>query len=480
MNVLLLTPPVENEIKYFHGWRLSVSDYGSFPPLGLLYIATFLKQNMWDVNIKLIDSLPEKKSYPEIEAEIRDFKPDIVGISAFTVCLVDVLKVAKLVKEIDEHTHVCVGGPHLSVYPHQTLKQPEVDSIIIGEGEYVFLELVKQVREGKVKSGVSGLYTKSALNNCDFKKADVVDLDKLPFFDLSFIRKEIYYSTVGRQRNVITFLTSRGCPYRCTFCDVPYKTFRGRKIDNIIEEIKLRLSQGYKEIFFYDDTFNLTASRVIDLSKRIIDEKLNFDWSFRGRVNTLSYDMLKVAKSAGCQRIHFGIETATDDGLAAIKKGITIEQVKNALIWCRRLKIKTIGDFIIGLPFEKSRKDVIDNINSLLKFAPDYGQFNFLQPLPGTEIYELGVKQGIIDPGKWENFAQSPSADFEPPLWTQYLSKQDLADLLYYAYKRYYIRPRHILTTLASLKTCDEFKRTVNGGFKILFKCYSRPIFPGL
>lgn len=471
MNILLIAPPIESKVKYFHGWQLSVSDYGSFPPLGLLYITAYLKQNMPEANIKLIDSVPEKAGYPEIEDVIRDFHPDIVGISAFTICLVDVLKIARLAKKINNDIHVCVGGPHLSVYPKQALAQAEVDSIIIGEGEYVFFELAKQAKAGKIVGGVNGLYLKSDLEICDFKKADMVDIDKLPFFDLSFIRKDIYYSTVGRQRNVITLLTSRGCPYQCTFCDIPYKIFRGRKIDNILEEIKLRLSQGYKEIFFYDDTFNMTAERVIELSQRIINDKLNFDWSFRGRVNTLSYQMLEIARRSGCRRIHFGIETATDEGLAEIKKGTRVEQIKNALSWCRQLKIKTIGDFIIGLPFEKSRKDVIDSINRLIEFAPDYGQFNFLQPLPGTEIYESGVRQGIIDPKKWENFAVFPSADFTPPLWTQYLSKADLSDLLYYAYKKFYIRPGYILNTLASLKTASEFKRFLKGGLKILFKC---------
>ncbi|MFH0935357.1 MAG: radical SAM protein [Candidatus Omnitrophota bacterium] len=471
MNVLLIAPPVENKVKYFQGWQLSVSDYGSFPPLGLLYIATVLKQNMPEANIKLIDSLPEKRDYPEIEGIIRNFKPDIVGVSAFSVCLVDVLKVARLAKQINSHIHVCIGGPHLSIYPQQTLRQPEVDSIVIGEGEDVFLELARQIKEGKLKQGINGLYFKPDLNKGNFQKADAVDLDKLPFFSLDFIRRDIYFSTVGRQRNIITLLSSRGCPYRCAFCDVPYKNFRERKIDNILEEIKLRLRQGYREIFFYDDTFNMTSQRVIALSQRIIDARLDFEWSFRGRVNTLTYDMLKIARRASCRRIHFGIETATNEGLAEIKKGITIEQVRDALAWCRRLKIKTIGDFIIGLPFEKSRKDVVGNIGRFMEFAPDYGQFNFLQPLPGTEIYESGIQQGIIDPQGWEDFARSPSADFQPPLWTQYLSKADLAELLYYAYRRYYIRPGYILASLASLRTASEFRRVIKGGLKILFKC---------
>lgn len=470
MRILLVVPPLDNTVKYFRKWHLNRNDYGSFPPLGLLYIATFLKKKIYDVEVKIMDCPSQRISYVELEEAIKQFEPTVVGISATTLCLVDVLKVARLAKSINKNIHVCVGGPHLFVYPYQTLKYLEVDSIVIGEGEYVFFELIKQISEGKIIGGIDGLYVKSDLKKQDLKKASAVNLDELPFFDIDFIEKKFYYSTVSRQRNVITLLSSRGCPYKCTFCDVPYKVFRGRKIDNVLDEIKLRLSQGFKEIFFYDDTFNVDTQRVIDLSERIIKENLKFEWSFRGRVDATTFEMLKVAKRAGCQKIHFGIETTSNEGLRELKKGITIEQAKDALSWCRKLKIKTIGDFIIGLPFEKSREDVINNIERSMDFSPDYAQFSFLEPMPGSQIYEDGVKQGIIDPSGWENFIESPSIDFEPPLWSQYLSKEELADLVYFAYRRFYIRPTYILRNLITLTTIYEFIRILKGGAKILFR----------
>lgn len=470
MKIVLIVPPMDNIVKYLPGWHLNLADFGSFPPLGLLYIATFLKKKMHDVEIKIIDCPSEKISYANLEESLKILEPAVVGISAVTVCLVDILKVARLAKSINKSIHVCIGGPHLFVYPHQALEYPDIDSIVVGEGEYVFFELIKQIREGKITGGVSGLYVKSDLNKQEFKKAAVVNLDELPFFDIGYIQKKFYYSTVGRQRNVITLLSSRGCPYSCTFCDVPYKVVRERTIENVLDEIKLRLKQGFKEIFFFDDTFNINPQRVIDLSQRIIKENLRFEWSFRGRVNSTTFEMLKIAKRAGCRRIHFGIETATDEGLRELKKGITIEQVKNALSWCRHLKIKTIGDFIIGLPFEKSRDDVINNIERLIGFSPDYAQFDFLQPIPGSEIYESGIRQGVINPNKWESFIKSPSRDFTPPLWTQHLSRAELADLIYFAYRRFYIRPKCILRNLITLTTIHEFRRVLKGGAKILLK----------
>ncbi len=470
MKILLIVPPLNNIVKYLEGWHLNPEDYGSFPPLGLLYIATLLKEKMPDIEVRVVDSPSQRLGYADIGKIIKDFKPDVLGICAFTECLVDVLKVARLAKSINRDIHITVGGPHLFVYPHQTLEYPEIDSIVIGEGEYVFCELINMLKEGKAPLGIDGLYLKSDLGKREFKKAAAVNLDALPVFDVDLIKRRFYYSTIGSQRNVITLLTSRGCPYKCTFCDVPYREFRGRNMANIMEEIELRLRQGFKEIFFFDDTFNITPQRVIELSRRIIKDNLKFEWSFRGRVNTATFEMLKLAKAAGCRRIHFGIETGTDEGLQELKKGITIEQIKNALSWCRQLKIKTIGDFIIGLPFEKSPEDVIRNIQRLVEFGPDYAQFNFLQPIPGSEIYELGIKRGIIDAEKWENFVRFPNADFQPPLWTEYLNREDIAGLFHLAYKKFYMHPRTILRTLSGIRTIHELKRTLKGATKIIFR----------
>lgn len=470
MKVMLTMPPAENTVKFLRGWQLSVSDYGNFPPLGLLYIATVLKNNLPKVEIKVVDCLSAKISYPQLERIIRAFKPDVLGMTTFTFCLVDVLKTAKLVKSINNATHICLGGPHNINFPSQTLAYPDIDSVVLGEGEYVFLELIRSLMEGHSRAKIRGLYLKNELNIGQFDRNFIDNLDGLPLLDISFINRGVYKSSVGKYENIITLLTSRGCPYLCTFCDTPLKNFRGRAIDNILEEIILRVNQGFQEIFFYDDTFNITSQRVVDLSEKILKGNIKLAWSFRGRVNTCSYEMLKIAKRSGCERIHFGIETGTDNGLGELKKGITTEQIKNVFQWCRKLKIKTIADFIIGLPFEKTKEDVVDNIERLIGFSPDYAQFNVLQPIPGSEIYQDGIQSGVINQSSWEEFVRSPYLEFQPPLWEEYLKRDELAELFYYAYRKFYIRPSCIARNLFSISTFNEFKRMLSGGLKILFR----------
>lgn len=470
MRVLLVMPPLDNMVRYFKGWQLSSGDYGRFPPLGLLYVGTYLKQHMPDIELKIIDCPAQEMDYPGLTRAIKDFRPDIAGICTFTVGLVDLLETAKIVKAANKDTVVCAGGPHLAVYPGQTLGYKDIDAIVIGEGEAPFLELTRQVSAGAIKGGMDGLYVKADLEKGKFQNGREADVDTLPFYDVSLIDRRLYYSTVGQSRNMITLLSSRGCPYGCTFCDVPYKIYRERSIENIIGEIKLRLSQGFDEIFFYDDTFNMTPDRVIRLSEGIISEKLKFKWSFRGRVNTTTFEMLETAKKAGLRMVHFGVETGTDEGLRSLNKGITIEQVEKALKWCRQLRIKTIADFMIGLPFERSIGDVINNIDRLIRLSPDYAQFNILQPVPNSRLFREGVRRGVIPADSWDNFVRAPSPEYEPPLWTEHLSTDQLKGLFHSAYRKFYIRPSCIIRGLFGSGTIHEFRRVFKGGIKILLK----------
>lgn len=463
-------PPVQNMVRFTQDWQLRVADYGTFPPLGLLYIATYLKKNMPHAEIDILDCPSHKYTYQQIEKILDDFCPDLVGITAYTLCLVDMLKVAGIVKSINKDTHICIGGPHNHNFASDTLEYPEVDSIVVGEGEIAFCELARRLENREPLDGIEGLYLRKDSSRKIFAKTIIKDIDSLPVFDIGFLDRDIYKSRVGKFSNIITLLSSRGCPYNCTFCDSPYKEFRSRNEDSIIDEIKLRLGEGFKEIFFYDDTFNITPERIIKLCRKIIEGDINFIWSFRGRLNSVNFDMLEVAKRAGCERIHFGVETASDEGLREIKKGITIEQAGRVLRWCRQLKIKTIADFIIGFPFEKCKEDIIKNIKRLISLSPDYAQFNILQPFPGTEIYSQGIKKGVIDPSEWRNFVKSPRADFQPPLWTEYLNKKELADLYYFAYRKFYLNPLRILNKVTSIRTTHELKMTFDGGVKLLFK----------
>ena len=198
-------------------------------------------------------------------------------------------------------------------------------------------------------------------------------------------------------------------------------------------------------------------------------------WSFRGRVDNIDDEMLSMAKKAGCRQILFGVEDATDEGLAAIKKEITISQVKRAIALTRKAGIVSNTNWIIGFPHHKTKKDVYDLIKMAIKVDSDYAKFNICIAYHGTEIFAEGVKLNVFNPDIWRDYVKNPIPNFVVPIWDQYLSRQDLSKLLSLCYYRFYFRPKQIMRRIMAMKSFLEFKLLVKGALTILgFKGYHR------
>jgi radical SAM superfamily enzyme YgiQ (UPF0313 family) len=297
--------------------------------------------------------------------------------------------------------------------------------------------------------------------------AYVENLDLLPFPDRSLIRHLKYRSIVGASDNLATMISSRGCPCRCTYCDVPFKRYRQRSILSVADEIKECLDAGYSEIHFYDDLFNITPERVNAFCDEITRRGYHFQWDFRGRVNTVTRESLEYARRAGCRMITFGVETGSNEGLRQLKKNTTTEQVRRVFRWCRELGILTIADFMIGMPFEKSASDVWRNIDFLLEIDPDYAQISILSLFPNTELFAGAARKGLIKPERWHEYAKAPTNDFYVDHWEEFISLRELLKLQQESYRRFYLRPRYIWRSL--IKTCSwhEFSSKVQGALKL-------------
>lgn len=467
MKIMFINPPNLNLIK-ISNWELKSGDYGQFPPLGLLYVASYLKKNS-NHQIHILDTIVEKLDYDEIECRVRDFSPDIVAITTMTPIFADTMVTARIIKKINKNIHICVGGPHTYLFPQQTVKKDEIDSVILGEGEEIFSELVRHIYKGEPLDNIYGLVTKNNIGVSKLKEFGYIkNLDELPFPDRGLLPFKKYHCAVGVEDHVATITSSRGCPYKCRFCDVPQKTYRQRSMSNIMEEIEECLNLGFKEIFFYDDLFNIIPRKVIGISDEILNRGLKFKWSFRGRVNTITEEMLRVAAKAGCDRIHFGVETGTDLGLELLNKGVSIAEIKQAFALAKKAKIRTIADFMIGLPHEKTEKEVLRNVNFVISLEPDYVQFNVFQPYPGTEFFEWGVQKGILHKESWENFVENPTREFDMELWEEHLSKDQMSELLRISYRKFYLRFKYIWQMFRRVRTFTEFKRLIFGAIRLL------------
>ncbi len=487
MKILFLNPPTGHTIPEYpredHNDEsyIGAEDFGAFPPLGILYVLTYLEENTNGHEIFFKDCVAEKIRQHDLKKVIEEIKPDIVGITSFTIAMVDVCMAARTIREVVPHAHICLGGHHPIAFPEEAAELPEFDSIVVGEGEQAFTELVNCLEANKPITHITGVYTtesmrkwkgnqitdKRFLKTVSVPPAYIDKLDSLPFPNRKYISHINYNSVVGVSNKLATILSTRGCPYLCTFCDVPYKKYRTRSIESVVDEIEVCLEMGYDEFHFYDDLFNITSGKVIKFCDEIEKRNLKFTWDFRGRANVVTKESLIRAKKAGCRMISFGVETGSNEGLKELKKGTTVEKITQVFKWCREVGIMTIADYIIGFPFEKTREDVIKNLDYLTLLDPDYAQIGILMLLPNTPLFDEGVRKGLVDEDKWKNFSKNPTLDFRIDHWTEHLSLNELVDLQAQGFKKFYFRPKYIFRSIFQTRSLYEFKTKAAAAVKL-------------
>jgi len=363
-----------------------------------------------------------------------------------------------------------MGGQHSDIYPEETINLVGIDYIVLGEGEYIFPRLLDIFETKQNPETVKGIvFKKENRIIITGEPGFIENLDEIPLPATDFCDWGKYQCVLGREDTLTTIMSSRGCSYRCTFCSKPLKAraWRFRSVENIVKEIKQYYRLGIKEIFFFDDNFNADVKRVEAICDEIIKENLKISWSFRGRVDTLTYNMLLKCKNAGCHRIHFGVETGTDKGLRKIKKDITIDMVKRSFKLCKKTGITTIANFMIGLPGEK-KEDMFKTVDFANSIDTDYAKFQVITPYPKTEFYEEGIKKGIFKTDFWREFAKKPSPGFEPMFWNEYYSREELFDILKECIKRYYFNPKRIFKIVLSMRSLKELKTKLKSGFALL------------
>ena len=487
MRILLLNPPAEHTAREYvdpdnpsdHG-LLETEDFGLFPPLGLLYILAALKENAPEHEVLFLDCIAEKVGHQDLALKILAIKPDLVGITSFTISMFDVCLAARTIREPFPQAHICLGGHHPIAFPFESAELPEFDSIIVGEGEEAFVALTHAVAYGADFTGILGVYTKESikrqrhcandprfLTSVMVPPAYIKNLDLLSSPDRSVIQHLKYRSIVGVSDRLATMISSRGCPCRCSYCDVPFKKYRQRSIISVTDEIRGCLEAGYTEVHFYDDLFNITPERVVAFCDELTRRGYRLHWDFRGRVNNVTRESLVRAKAAGCRMISFGVETGSDEGLALLRKNTTIDQARKVFAWCRELGILTIADFMIGLPFETSADHVRRNVDFILDLDPDYAQFSILSLFPTTELFADAARRGLIDPERWRQFAAAPRADFSVDHWEEFLSLPELLRLQKESYRRFYLRPRYIWRSLITTCSWHEFTAKLQGAIKL-------------
>lgn len=458
MRVMLFNPPVSFDV-FYGEWDMS-DVKSSSPPLGILALASMIKR--YGYNVKVVDAHADSLDINAIKQKIIDFQPDVVGVTAMTVMISASAEIAKVVKEINSNITTILGGVHVTAEPIETLRRyPQFDYAVIGEGEVVFTEFLERLRKDGKPQAVKSLVWKAGEEIVvNERRAFFKGLDEFPppAFDLvPNLFNHYRLSVFGTKKfKSVGLVTSRGCTGKCTFCDlgVVGRGYRANSAEYLISLMKdLYTKYGVSDFLFYDDLFVGSRPRLQEICEIIIKEKLPFTWSCCARVDFIHVDMLKLMKEAGCWMIEYGIESGCQRIIDSMRKNITKEKIVETINATYEAGIVTKGNFIFGNPGEDhwSILESIDFACGELKL--NYAQHTFLQPLPGSELYETAGRYGEFDPS-WDRF-NTFSINFIPKGFT----RDNLVMYSKYFWNRFYLRPHIIWQELTKIKSLQDLQR---------------------
>ena len=442
----------------------------SYPPLGLGYLAAILTKYGYAVEVfDFVDT-----SFVEIEEFLRKKKLQIVGISCnLTDYRWGAFKLAQIVKRIDPRCTVVMGGSHATYLYEQILSNFCVDVVVRYEGEFTFLDLVRAIETGSELEAIKGIAFKTKagiIKNED--RPPILELDSLPFpaYNLFDPDKYIHYSSPTKfsRKNVrklksANMMTSRGCPYWCQYCSITkfwHGKCRLRSAKKVVDELELlRNEHGVVHFNFFDDVFTLNKDRVIEICKEIIGRKLDVCWECVTRVDSVSNEMLKWMRKAGCLSISYGVESGSPTVLKTINKRQTRSQIIKAFNMTHEAGISAYILLMIGNPSETDQS-INETIELLRTIKPDKIRTTLAMIYPATDLYELCKERGLISDDYWLSAKAAPVYIAEHSV--QQLKKWESKIIFsYYMEKRKLLRLLEIILYRSLFRNFRELMRQI-------------------
>lgn len=386
MRVLLVNP------------RMSAS---SQPPLGLAYIAAYLKSNGYP-SVSIIDTTWEDL---DERLDMLSDIPDVVGIQIMTPYCTRAITAAEKIRARFPNVRLIVGGPHPTADPQHTLDAINPDFGVIGEGEVTFLQLVQALESGRGADQVNGSFYRSAGGALVTNSARdfIADLDEIPFPDRKslpmdfYLRRGIMQEFGFKALRATTILTSRGCPHRCIYCSrLLGRKVRHRSWENTLEEIDLLVGEyGIDGLFIVDDTFTVNRRWTTEFCEQLQRRDYRLEIAINSRVDAITPDFLKILKAAGVSSVAFGVESGDQEILNTLKKGIRLEQVEEAVRYTREAGIKVKGYFMVGAPGE-TLQTMRKSVEFARKLPFNQVQFSIVTPYPGTELWDIANEGHLV------------------------------------------------------------------------------------
>jgi anaerobic magnesium-protoporphyrin IX monomethyl ester cyclase len=365
------------------------------PPLGLAFLGAALEQA--GIETQVLDLVVYPYSREMLQDLLAEFKPDIVGSTCVTMSFDEAIKVLRDIKDIDPSIATAMGGPHVTFRAEETLAEnPFVDYIMQGEGEEAIVELTRAVETGQGFDDIVGLaYRKDGQIVSNGIRPPGIDVNSLPI-------PARHLLPLGRYRTLgmaISMTSSRGCPFNCIFCvgrKMVGAKVRYRDPIKVVDELGYLAGLGFTQINMADDLFTANKKHCFAVCDEIMRRGIKTKWTSFARVDTVSLDVLKAMKDAGCSAVSFGVESGNQEILKTIKKGITLDQVIKAVEMCNEAGMIPHASFILGLPGETPRtiQESVAFGDKIKEMGVSHG-FHLLAPFPGTEVRDRADEYGL-------------------------------------------------------------------------------------
>ncbi|MCX6340305.1 MAG: radical SAM protein [Candidatus Aureabacteria bacterium] len=431
------------------------------PPMDLAYMAAALERAGVECTIK--DYPAEKKGWSEFERDLKQLAPDLLIASTVAPTFDKDCRAFAIAKCTDPRIMTIAKGViSADKGKIEMARHPEIDILIRGEPEFIITEIAP----GRDLSQVNGItYRKGQQIIVNPDRPGLENLDELPFPARHLLKNNLYLMPDTRKRMGL-ILTSKGCPFECIFCLVPNLYGRNvvfRSPASLVDEIEQCVSKyDIRDFWFRADTFTLKKPWVVEVCRRIIEKNLRIRWATNSRVDTIDDERLDWMKRAGCFAIGFGIESGSQAILDMMKKGITLDQCREAVRLCKEKEILTYLFFMIGLPWE-TRETVRQTVAFAKELDGDISNFSIACPFPGSELHKIAVENRLIDK------RSAVRGDYSTPsMGTLYLSAGEVARLEKWANRKLLLRPIHTIRVFKKLKSVPMMITYATAGLRML------------
>ena len=450
--LLMTTAPPENGAWYL-GKRL--------PPIGLMYVAAALEKA--DFEVQMLDNYLMKKSIEEVKQLIAKINPRIVGITCGSATYPRCIETAKAIKQTKPDCKIVVGGWHASYVPDSLLTNPEINYVIMGEGERALTELATSITNGNEKAAatIPGVACKRNGDNIKNSPKLIENMDEIPYPARHLLPLELYDRTIeyldAKPADVMSI--SRGCVYNCGFCETRKlwgnicRCFSPQRVIGEIQDLMSRY--GTRGIYFINDNFTLRKKETAEICNLMIKNKLDLEWVCDTRVDLVNDELLALMSKAGCKTIWFGVESASQRILQRIGRNTTPQQVETAFKLCKKNGIKVACSFMLGLP-DETLQDMEDTLKFAKKLNPDWCQFNTFIAYPDSKLYNELLETGNYV--KLDEFLLSVKTDE--------FDYNSLMAVQRRFFKEFHMAPKQIVKRIRREGVINFAKRRLIGGKK--------------